>query len=174
MPGFIGTFPSSRKSGACSIKTATCDRGRHVTMAAAPISRTDSAGHIKWECMSQCGACCKLDDFDPDVLQEMLKNEADVVEYLDMVGADGWCKWFDTFSRKCTKYETRPRFCRATPEVFNQLYDVPSEEFDTFAVSCCDFHIANTYGEESQEVSRYNRFKQNAFEHTPPHVDEID
>lgn len=113
----------------------------------------------KWKCMEHCGACCKLDDFDPDVLREMLSSEQDVVEYLSMIRPDGWCKHFDSFSRKCTIYESRPEFCRATPQVFEQLYNVSPPQFDQFAIACCEFHIANTFGERSNEASRYEAFK---------------
>lgn len=109
--------------------------------------------------MEYCGACCKLDDFDPDVLQEMLSNEQDVVEYLSMIRPNGWCKHFDTFSRKCTIYDSRPEFCRATPQVFERLYDTPPSQFDQFAISCCEFHIGNTYGDDSNEALRYDSLK---------------
>lgn len=121
-----------------------------------------------WRCMPHCGACCKLDDFDRDVLHDMLKSETDVVEYLGMIGSDGWCKWFDSFSRKCTIYENRPRFCRATPDVFNQLYDVPVGQFDEFAISCCEFHIANSYGAESNEAFRFDDYTYSNCDYTPP------
>lgn len=128
----------------------------------------------KWQCMSHCGACCKLNDFDQDVLRDMLKSEVDVVEYLDMIGTDGWCKWFDSHSRKCTIYSNRPRFCRATPQVFEDLYNVKREQFDEFAISCCEFHIANSYGEESHEAFRYDWFKDSSCEQIPPRADESD
>lgn len=118
-----------------------------------------SQNRPQWSCMQHCGACCKLDDFDPDVLRQMLSKEQDVVEYLSMIRPDGWCTHFDSFSRKCTIYDSRPYFCRATPQVFQQLYNVPPSQFDQFATSCCEFHIANTYGKESNEAFRYDSFK---------------
>lgn len=116
--------------------------------------------------MQSCGACCKLGDFDEEVIRGMLRTEEDVVEYLGMVGQDGWCKWLDTYSRKCTKYNERPRFCRATPEVFEDLYKVPQAEFDEFAISCCQVHISNVFGEDSQEAERYERLTGTPFERT--------
>lgn len=121
---------------------------------------------IPWKCMKHCGACCKLGDFDEEVLRDMLKVDADVVEYLSMIGEDGWCKWFDNVSRKCTKYAERPRFCQATPEVFEELYETPRDEFDQFAKSCCEYHISNSYGEDSQEAQRYEIFKELPCEHS--------
>lgn len=116
--------------------------------------------------MANCGACCKLGDYDEEVLRDMLRTETDVVEYLGMIGADGWCKWFDSVSRKCTKYEDRPFFCRATPEVFEDLYGVPNVEFDEFAKECCEYHIGNVYGEESHESQRYQAFKDSPSRHS--------
>ena len=107
--------------------------------------------------MESCGACCKIGEFDMEVIEGMLKNEKDVVEYLSMVGEDGWCRYFDSVSRRCNIYERRPRFCRVTPEVFNELYGVAKEEMDAFATECCIYHIENVYGEESNEIDRYNR-----------------
>ena len=118
-------------------------------------SDSSSSTPAKWRCMKNCGACCKLGDFDMEVLREMLRKEDDVVEYLSMIGPDGWCKWFNSSSRTCTKYNERPRFCRATPEVFEDLYGVEQEEFDEFAISCCEYHIGNIYGEESYEATRF-------------------
>lgn len=143
-------------------KWTQCPQRPPSRMTASPAAgdaTTNKQSNVKWKCMSDCGACCKLDDFDEPVLREMLKDEKDVVEYLDMISPNGWCKWFDSFSRKCTRYDSRPRFCRATPEVFQQMYDVPVDEFDSFAMSCCDFHIGNSFGEQSQEFLRYQSFK---------------
>lgn len=111
----------------------------------------------KWKCIERCGACCKLGDFDMDVLKGMLRDEKDVAEYLDMIADDGWCRHFDSISRKCAVYADRPRFCRATPEVFHDLYDVEPDNFDAFAIDCCQCHIANSFGEDSHEADRYSQ-----------------
>ena len=116
--------------------------------------------------MKGCGACCKLGDFDEEVIGDMLQKEEDVVEYLGMIGEDGWCKWLDTSTRQCTKYDERPRFCRATPEVFEELYHVDEADFDTFAISCCHIHISNVFGEASQEAMRYETLTKVPFGHT--------
>lgn len=109
--------------------------------------------------MDQCGACCKLGEYEHDVLRDLLKSETDVVEYLEMISPDdGWCKWYDHRSRTCTQYETRPRFCRATPQTFRELYDVDESRFNDFAISCCQFHISNTYGDDSVEAYRHDDF----------------
>lgn len=116
-----------------------------------------------WECMQKCGACCFLGDYDDEVLREMLQEEKDVIEYLGMISESGWCKWFDKVLRTCTKYEDRPRFCRATPDVFQDLYEIEKSDFDESAISFCESHIDNTYGEESDEALRYKTFKTKLF-----------
>ena len=123
--------------------------------------------------MERCGACCRLDDYDEDVLRDMLKTEEDVVEYIDMIDENGWCKWFNSFTKTCTKYDERPRFCRATPETFQELYGVDPEEFDEFAISCCEFHIENSYGLGSQEATRYQVFKGSPSVHNHRCEDEL-
>lgn len=122
------------------------------------MSSQSHANVRKWRCMSHCGACCKLGDFDKDVLMELLKTEEEVVTYLDMIGSDGWCKLYDSQSRTCMQYENRPFFCRATPEVFQEFYNVDESQFDEFAISCCQYHISNTYGEESMEAFQHDDF----------------
>lgn len=112
----------------------------------------------KWKCMKQCGACCKLGEFEEDVLYDMLQSEKDVEEYLGMIRSDGWCKYFNFDTRQCNCYDTRPRFCRATPDNFEELYGVEKKQFDQFAISCCEFHIANTYGEDSVESYEFDDF----------------
>lgn len=64
-----------------------------------------------WQCISGCGACCRLDPAlrgeDLDRLSEEQRRT-----YLAMVGEDGWCIHFDTGSRRCRIYDARPDFCR--------------------------------------------------------------
>lgn len=126
--------------------------------------------------MNNCAACCKLEDFDHDILKDLLKSDADVAEYLDMIDpSSGWCKWFDSFSRTCSIYDHRPRLCSATPQNFNDLYDVPPVQFDDFVISCYRFHISNSFGEQSQESSRYNNLINSFSSHNIPLcVDEQD
>lgn len=64
-----------------------------------------------WQCISGCGACCRLDPAlrgdDLDCLDDEQRHL-----YLSMVGEDGWCIHFDTGGRRCRIYDTRPDFCR--------------------------------------------------------------
>lgn len=99
-----------------------------------------------WQCMNGCGACCFLGDYDDDTLLGLLKSPSDVETYLDMIGADGWCRHFDKEARNCKQYENRPAFCRVEFSVFESLYGVRNpEEMDSFAIECCEEHISGVY-----------------------------
>ncbi|HIK22671.1 MAG: YkgJ family cysteine cluster protein [Cyanobacteria bacterium J003] len=108
----------------------------------------------KWQCMQGCGACCYLDLSDRPEVPTIL-NDAEFALYQSLIGADGWCIHFEPLSRRCRIYEDRPRFCRVTPEVFEDLYGILPAELDEFAVQCCCEHIRDRYGERSFELLRY-------------------
>lgn len=113
--------------------------------------------------MSECAACCFLGDYDDDVIENMLKSENDVADYLSMIGSDGWCVHLDKLSKRCSMYGSRPRFCRVELDVFRDLYDVQTEEeLNEFAIACCEDHISNVYpaldlndGEDSAQLKRF-------------------
>lgn len=150
LPGFVhpNAFfcrtPIARKSPVSKINRTT---------AVAAVPQTPPPR--KWQCISSCGACCNIGDYDADVLDEMLKSEEDVRLYASMVGEDGWCRNFDSITRKCTIYETRPGFCRVTPENFKRLYDVNADDINEFSIDCCEYHIGEVYGEDSGEFERF-------------------
>lgn len=108
----------------------------------------------KWQCMQGCGACCYLELSDRSEVPTIL-NDEEFALYQSLIGADGWCIHFEPLSRRCRIYENRPRFCRVTPEVFEDLYGVTPEELDEFAIQCCCEHISDRYGEQSFELLRY-------------------
>ncbi len=107
--------------------------------------------------MKGCGACCKIGDYDAEVLRGMLKDEKDVTDYISMIGEDGWCRHFDFTERNCSIYEERPRFCRVEPDVFHDLYDVDEADLDEFAIDCCIDQIGDIYGTESKEIEAFMR-----------------
>jgi uncharacterized protein len=118
----------------------------------------------QWKCMSNCGACCFLGDYDLPVLDGMLRNPDDVELYLSMIGSDGWCVHFDKSTRACQTYEDRPKFCRVELSVFRDMYGTRDEsELNEFAVACCEEHIEDIYpalseGETvSAEMARFRR-----------------
>jgi Fe-S-cluster containining protein len=75
--------------------------------------------------------------------------------YLAMVGPDGWCIHYDTGSQRCTIYEERPDFCRVSG--LGRLFDVPDDQFDAFAITCCQQQIRSTYGGRSGVMRRFKR-----------------
>ncbi|MEA5470578.1 YkgJ family cysteine cluster protein [Spirulina sp. 06S082] len=108
-----------------------------------------------WHCEKQCGACCHLDPADrPDLGDYLSAEELD--RYMSMVGEDGWCINFDRQTRECSIYEQRPRFCRVQSDIFAEMYDVSSQDFNDFAIDCCRQQITGVYGDLSPEMSRYN------------------
>jgi Fe-S-cluster containining protein len=107
-----------------------------------------------WRCVKNCGACCHLDpEARPDLAEYL--SEAELAQYLSMVGEDGWCINFDRQNRTCTIYETRPRFCRVEADVFKDMYGIEPEELDEFAIDCCEQQIADVYGEDSSEWQKF-------------------
>jgi uncharacterized protein len=109
-----------------------------------------------WQCVKFCGACCNLNPSDRPDLEKYLTPE-ELKQYLSMVGEDSWCIHYDRNTRECKIYETRPRFCRVKPEIFEQMYGIGKEEFNDFAIACCRQQIEGVYGWKSAEMSHYNR-----------------
>lgn len=110
----------------------------------------------KWQCVSNCGACCNLTPEDRPDLDEYLSRE-ELKLYMSMVGEDGWCINYDRQSRKCQIYDQRPRFCRVIPDNFEDMYGIEAFEFNEFAISCCQQQITGVYGEDSVELVQYNQ-----------------
>ena len=108
----------------------------------------------QWQCISQCGACCRLA---PEERAEALEalNDEDQATYLSMVGTDGWCIHYDSGGRRCRIYEDRPRFCRVSS--IDQLFDIAADQLDAFAIDCCQQQIRSVYGGRSKELRRFNR-----------------
>jgi len=108
-----------------------------------------------WLCINQCGACCHLDPAERPNLDEYLSPE-ELELYLGMVGEDGWCINFDPTTRTCRIYAERPRFCRVTPESFQDLFGIAPEELNDFAIDCCHQQISGVYSEHSPEKNRFD------------------
>ncbi len=107
-----------------------------------------------WQCIHQCGACCNLTPADRPQLADYL-TPTELEQYLGMVGKEGWCIHYDHGDRRCLIYESRPRFCRVSPETFKAMFDVEATEFDEFAIACCQAQITGVYGRRSEELKRY-------------------
>jgi Fe-S-cluster containining protein len=75
--------------------------------------------------------------------------------YLSMVGADGWCRHFDTGSRRCRIYETRPDFCRVSSLM--SLFGAEGRDADELAISCCLQQIRSENGGRGMVMKRFRR-----------------
>jgi uncharacterized protein len=109
-----------------------------------------------WCCVKQCGACCYLEPSErPDL--DIYLTTAQLEQYLSLVGDDGWCINFDHTDRVCRIYDNRPRFCRVEPETFQEMFAIPPEELNDFAIDCCHEQIEDVYGDRSPEMIRFDR-----------------
>jgi len=110
---------------------------------------------VTWHCVKQCGACCHLDPSDRPDLDEYLTPE-ELAHYLSLVGEDGWCVHYDAEQRECRIYCDRPQFCRVQPSTFQAMYGVEPEDFNEFAIDCCQQQIEGVYGVSSEEMERFS------------------
>ncbi len=107
----------------------------------------------KWNCIKHCGACCKLDPVARiSALQALSKEQQDL--YLSMAGQDGWCKYYDKSSHKCTIYKDRPFFCKV--ENLDKIFNISVKNKSTFAIKCCKEQIRDIYGGRSKVMKRYS------------------
>lgn len=110
-----------------------------------------------WQCVQNCGACCKLDkgpSFPSP--QDIFDDPSDVQLYESLIGPDGWCINYEKSTRKCSIYAERPYFCRVEPEVFDLLYGISKSKFNKEACSCCTDTIKAVYGIDSEELQAFN------------------
>ncbi|KAI7736798.1 hypothetical protein M8C21_011233, partial [Ambrosia artemisiifolia] len=87
-----------------------------------------------WQCVTNCGACCKLDkgpSFPSS--EEIFDDPSDVQLYKSLVGSDGWCIHYQKSTRTCSIYADRPYFCRVEPHVFETLYGISKKKFNNEA-----------------------------------------
>ena len=113
-----------------------------------------SSQPLQWQCISQCGACCRLAPEErPEALEAL--NDEDQATYLEMVGEDGWCIHYDSGGRRCRIYDERPRFCRVRN--MDELFGVDPDQLAAFAIGCCQQQIRSVYGGRSRELRRFNR-----------------
>lgn len=125
-------------------------------------SSTLGFGKIKkdpqWQCVENCGACCKLDkgpDFPSP--EEIFEDPSDIEKFKSLIGHDGWCIHFEKATRKCSIYADRPYFCRVEPDVFLELYGIEKKKFNREACSCCIDTIKAIYGSKSEELDNFNQ-----------------
>ena len=113
---------------------------------------------LRWRCISGCGSCCRLDPAEREEALEALTPEQQE-QYLAMVGADGWCIHFNTGSRSCSIYDTRPDFCRVSNlmSLFGDSPDGDPGDADRFAIACCKQQIRSEHGGRGRVMRRFLR-----------------
>ncbi len=109
---------------------------------------------IKWTCIERCGACCKLAPLERVEALEVL-DDSQVIEYMKMVGPDGWCRFYDKLDKVCTIYNTRPQFCRVSS--IKKLFQITEENANRFSIDCCREQINSIYGDKSPEKIRFEQ-----------------
>ncbi len=108
----------------------------------------------KWQCISSCGACCRLcPDERVEALSALDASQTEI--YLSMVGNDGWCIHFDKSTKRCQIYENRPDFCDA--KMLVKLFNIDSNQLDEFATQCCKDHIRSVYGNHSIVLENFKK-----------------
>ncbi|MCP9774414.1 YkgJ family cysteine cluster protein [Cyanobium sp. WAJ14-Wanaka] len=108
----------------------------------------------RWQCISQCGACCRLDPSQrPEALDALEPGQREL--YLSMVGADGWCIHYNSGARSCGIYEQRPDFCRVSNLV--NLFGAPDQTSNgnDLAIACCKQQIRSEYGGRGRVMKRF-------------------
>jgi Fe-S-cluster containining protein len=157
----VSSDPGSESDGGLGFGSRSRRRSR-PSGPSPKIGVLNSAG--TWACVKGCGACCYLEPEERDSVGDWLEPE-ELTLYTSMIGKDGWCKHYDKDNRACKTYETRPTFCRVSPNTIgqraNRVYDVPLDEMESFCVSCCRNMISVVYGEGSTEWRRYQSTVQN-------------
>ena len=108
----------------------------------------------QWKCISNCGACCRLAPLERIEALESLTPSQEL-EYLKMVGQDGWCIYYDTGSRSCKIYKDRPDFCKVSN--LKSIFAIGEKGAPATAIEYCRQHIRTIYGGKSKEMRKFNR-----------------
>lgn len=120
----------------------------------------------QWQCISQCGACCRLDPGQrPEAIEALQPAQREL--YLSMVGADGWCIHYNSGARSCGIYNQRPDFCRVS-NLMGLFGDGPapagtnpgeeqikSTRSNALAIACCKQQIRSEYGGRGRVMKRF-------------------
>lgn len=109
---------------------------------------------LHWQCISQCGACCRLAPHEREEALAALDEKQREI-YLKMVGPDGWCRHYDSGGRRCRIYQDRPDFCSVAS--LASLFGVEENDCEAFAIQCCRQQIRSVYGGRSLELRKFER-----------------
>ena len=108
----------------------------------------------KWKCITNCGACCRLDPTERiEAIESLSPSQAE--KYLSMVGENGWCIHYDTGRRRCKIYSDRPDFCRVSN--LDKFFEVDVNDSSPCAITFCHQQIRSIYGGRSKEMRRFKR-----------------
>ena len=117
-------------------------------------SASTDASRGRWQCITGCGCCCRLD---PALRGEAIEalSEPQRQLYLSMVGEDGWCIHFDSGGRRCRIYDERPDFCRVSSLI--ELFGQAGEDGEALAIACCTQQIRSETGGRGKVMRRFLR-----------------
>lgn len=129
---------------------------------------TSSRSGPRWQCITGCGACCRLDPAQrPEALEALSPEQRRT--YLAMVGDDGWCIHYDSGAQRCRIYSERPDFCQVANlinlfgrhEQVDQAHGADAHgregDGDRLAIACCLQQIRSEYGGRSRVMKRFLR-----------------
>ena len=105
-----------------------------------------------WNCIENCGACCRFDLSEREDLSSILSSN-DIALINSMTSKDGWCKYLDRSNKKCMIYESRPYFCRVNE--FSTSFKKYLQKGDKFLIDCCKQHISSIYGKKSNQMKAF-------------------
>lgn len=115
---------------------------------------------LGWTCVSGCGACCMLGTEERPFLKDLLTEEQLEI-FRSLPKEDGWCRHFDHETRSCNIYDERPEFCRVKTFLCSKapFFGVdPSDGLSMggFCADSCRQNIADVYGQDSEEMFRFD------------------
>ena len=124
-----------------------------LTSVTACHSKAMAQKSTKWNCITNCGACCRLAPEERAEAIASLRDE-EVKVYLDLVKPDGWCRHYDSGRRICKVYEDRPSFCKTKD--LTRRFDLNEDVSSDFLINCCRQNIRSVYGGKSTILKRFN------------------
>ncbi len=122
---------------------------------------TSSRSGPRWQCITGCGACSRLDPAQrPEALDALSPDQRHA--YLAMVGDDGWCIHYNSGAQRCRIYTERPDFCQVANliQLFGEQQQADKgdgSEGDRLAIACCLQQIRSEYGGRSRVMKRFLR-----------------
>ncbi|KAK4342958.1 hypothetical protein RND71_038774 [Anisodus tanguticus] len=128
------------------------------------VEKTTSSGFNSrnkeptWQCVQNCGACCKLEKGPNFPSAEEIFDDPSDVEVFSFSHYLSLNYEFVFVIVKCQDMIEfkRPYFCRVEPAIFETLYGIEKKKFNKEACSCCIDTIKAVYGSRSKELENFN------------------